>query len=315
MAHLRHGAPSLFAGALAALLLFPSFGQAKPAAPADKPVVAADPFEGAREAENRLDYKAVVANASKALESAQPHDRLVTLYRMLGTAQAVLGKNQEAVDAFTKLLAVDPDHKLPRGTSPKINAPFKEAGGFWVDRPGGLQVTPTLPREVTGGKLVPIPVKLDDALNLTANVRASYRIQGDTEWKKLEAPMSPAVSITIPAAELPVKEVDYVLELYFAALSANGSELRMAGDAARPLSIAVRSPIATSAKVSTTSTGALVISQPEKPKKPLIKQWWLWAAVGGVVLVGVGLGAGLGYAYGRPDMSKVDINLTSRTAP
>src|SRR6476620_5252842 len=71
----------------------------------------ADPYDAARGAEGRLDYKAVLYNASKALDMPQSHERLVNLYQMLGTACALLGKSGEAVDAFTKLLAVDPDHK------------------------------------------------------------------------------------------------------------------------------------------------------------------------------------------------------------
>ncbi len=87
----------------------------------------------------------------QALEQAQTHDRLVNLYQMLGSAYGVLGKNEDAVDAFTRLLAIDPDHHLPRGLSPKITKPFKEAGGFWLDRPGGLAVTPDVPHDAPSG--------------------------------------------------------------------------------------------------------------------------------------------------------------------
>ena len=272
----------------------------------------ADPYDAARDAEGRLDYKAVVRNASEALESAQTHDRLVQLYRMLGTAQGVLGKSQEAVDAFTKLIGIDPEHKLARGTSPKITTPFREAGGFWVDRPQGLTVTPTVSREIASGKSLSIPVKVDDPLNITANVRLSYRIQGDAEWKKQEAQMGPAVTFNLSADELPTKDNDYILEVYFAALNAQGSELRLSGEAARPLTIAVRVPGST--KVVTTTAGGDVIVQPAKPKKPLIKTWWFWTIIGGVVVVGAGLGGGLGYAFGRPDTSKVDGTFSTRAA-
>src|SRR5258706_12478677 len=81
---------------------------------------APDPYEAERDAESQLNYKSVLMNASRALESAQSHEHLVQLYRMIGTANGVLGKSNDAIDAFTKLLAIDPDHKLPRGTSPKI---------------------------------------------------------------------------------------------------------------------------------------------------------------------------------------------------
>ena len=85
---------------------------------------------------------------------ANTHERLVNLYALLGTAYGVLGKSEESADAFTHLLAIDPDHHLPRGLSPKITRPFQEAGGYWLDRPGGLAVTPTMPREIAAGKPV-----------------------------------------------------------------------------------------------------------------------------------------------------------------
>src|SRR5688572_18323980 len=89
-----------------AILLVASVSQAKPAAP-----TAADPYDAARDAEARLDYKSAVTQAQKALALPQTHERLVILYRILGTANGVLGKSDEAVDAFTKLLAIDPEHR------------------------------------------------------------------------------------------------------------------------------------------------------------------------------------------------------------
>src|SRR5258706_8038851 len=165
------------------------------------------------------------------MEVVTTPDRLVQVYRMLGTANAVLGKTDAAVDAFTRLLAIDPDHRLPRGTSPKINGPYKEAGGYWIDRPGGLQLTPTLPREIVAAKALAIPVKLDDPLAMTANVRVNYRLQGDIEFVALETPAAPSVTFNIPAGQIPARRGDFALELYFTALSAKGSELRLAGDA------------------------------------------------------------------------------------
>ena len=274
----------------------------------------ADPYDAAREAEGRLDYKAVLMNASRALEQPQTHERLVNLYQMLGTACALLGKPGEAVDAFTKLLAVDPDHKLPRGTSPKITAPFKEAGGYWVDRPGGLQLSPTLPRDINAGKALSVPIKLDDPLNMAVGVRTSYRIQGEVEFKNIETAISPAITVTIPPEQLPVKPQDYVFEIFFTAVSGNGSELRQAGTAANPLSIAVRAPASENPIVTTTTSGGTVVtSGPAKPKKPLIKQWWFWTAIGAVVVVGAAVGGGVGWYYTKPDTSHTDITLSSRT--
>jgi tetratricopeptide (TPR) repeat protein len=57
---------------------------------------------------------------------------------------------------------------------------------------------------------------------------------------------------------------------------------------------------------------ALTASAPEKPaKKPLVKQWWLWTAVGGAV-VAVGLGVGLGLTL-KPGPSAPAVDSTLGT--
>jgi hypothetical protein len=296
----------------AAVVFFTLAGlaQAKPADPA------ADPYDAARDAEAQLNYKQVVIQANRALEGANSHERLVNLYRMLGTANGVLGKGDDAVDAFTKLLAIDPDHHLPRGTSPKITAPFREAGGYWVDRPKGLQVLPTLPPEMASGKPLNIPVKLDDPLQLAANVRLSYRLQGEVEWKTLTSPAGPNVAFLVPADQIAARPTDYNVELYFIALGASGSELRLAGDPAAPLTVKVAGVHSNDTVVVTTTNGGTTTTTTttEKKPNPILKKWWLWTAVGAVVVVGVGLGAGLGWYYSR-DTSHVDFSITSKTGP
>jgi hypothetical protein len=274
----------------------------------------ADPYEAARDAEARLDYRHLITDATRALEMPQSHEHLVTLYRMLGTANGVLGHSEAAVDAFTKLLAIAPDFHLPRGTSPKISTPFKEAGGYWIDRPGGLRITPTLPHEIDGGKALPMPVKIDDPLNMTSTVRVSYRVQGEVEWKKLEAPMGPDVTLTLPPDQLPARASDYVLELYFTALSSTGGELRLAGDATHPLTVAVRAPQGVAVVSPGNPNLVTTTTSTPKEKKPLIKQWWLWTAVGAAVVV-IAVGGGVGGYYSRPDTSHVGLTLTTRTGP
>jgi len=309
---MAHSQRITYHSTLAAAVVFLCLGSAPTWA---KPAEAADPYDAARDAEAQLNYKQVIIQANKALEAANSHERLVNLYRILGTSNGVLGKGEDAVDAFTKLLAIDPDHHLPRGTSPKITAPFREAGGYWVDRPKGLQVLPTLPPEMAAGKPLSVPVKLDDPLQLAANVRLGYRMQGDVEWKTLTSPVGPNIAFLVPADQIVARPTDYNIELYFIALGSTGSELRLAGDPAAPLTVKVAGVHANETVVITTTNGTTTTTTTtEKKPNPILKKWWLWTAVGAVVVVGVGLGAGLGWYYSR-DTSHVDFSITSRTGP
>jgi hypothetical protein len=52
-------------------------------------------------------------------------------------------------------------------------------------------------------------------------------------------------------------------------------------------------------------------AQPEKRPNPILRKWWLWTAVGGVVLVGAVLGGTLGWYYTR-DTSQIEANVSSR---
>jgi hypothetical protein len=282
----------------------------------------ADPYDAAHDAEARLDYRAVLASATEALKQANSHERLVELYRLLGTANAVLGKNDDAVEAFTRLLAIDPDHRLSRGLSPKITRPFKEAGGYWIDRPGGLGVAADVPRDVAPGKPLTVSVKLDDPLQMAASVRLSYRHEGDPDYVKLEQPVGAPISLsigsglsfTIPAEQVTARRSDYNLELYFTALSGSGSELRQAGDPAHPINVTVRAARETEPLVTAQPNALLAQPQPKSRKKSVLTKWWFWTAVGGVVVVGAALGGGLGYYYSR-DTTHGDATLSSRIGP
>jgi hypothetical protein len=43
-----------------------------------------------------------------------------------------------------------------------------------------------------------------------------------------------------------------------------------------------------------TTSNTLVATAPPPRKTPVYKKWWLWTAVGGVVVVGVAVGLGVG---------------------
>src|SRR5256885_11358092 len=72
------------------------------------------------------------ADAAKAVEAAlkspgNSREAMIELFEIRGMAQADLGQNQKAVDAFLDLLELDPVHELAGKHSPKVTAAFKQA--------------------------------------------------------------------------------------------------------------------------------------------------------------------------------------------
>jgi tetratricopeptide (TPR) repeat protein len=59
-----------------------------------------------------LDYEKANSLAQKAVgQRGLSHDQVVRAYRLLGRTYAVLGKSQQAIDAFEKLLTYAPDER------------------------------------------------------------------------------------------------------------------------------------------------------------------------------------------------------------
>jgi hypothetical protein len=66
------------------------------------------------------------AEAALALGEGEPRD-VAALYRVLGEVSAGLDDIAGATRWFTRLLAIEPDARLPAGSSPKLTGPFQAA--------------------------------------------------------------------------------------------------------------------------------------------------------------------------------------------
>ncbi len=102
----------------------------------------------------------------------------------LATALASQGQSNKASLAFRTLLFVDPDWKLPSGSSPRLREPFEQAEAFMRLRPRGeVTVRGELSRGTTGsatGVLSCDPLELVGALVLV--------LSGPSGELELEAP-------------------------------------------------------------------------------------------------------------------------------
>ena len=299
---------------LGAALLAP--GAVVHAAPQGATGVAAadDPLATVRQAAAKLDFKTVKKAATAALaRPGNPRATMIELYHHLGIALAVLGDEPGAVDAFTRLLAIDPDHQLSSGQPPRVLSPFREAGGYWIDKPAGLTVALAPPAHVPGGAKLELTITLDDPLAMATTIELAYRLRGAAAWLRVSAPASPPPTLTIPASELPESTSAATLELYATALDANRGELRSAGTAEAPLTVAIDAKVLDTTLVPTPEeTAALTTTTPvqhadDRDDGGIFKTWWFWTAVGAVALTA----GGTAYYLSTQD-SGVDLTVTAR---
>jgi len=96
------------------------------------------------------------------------------LYFLLGIADAALGQNAEARNAFIALLAINPDLHLDRTLSPKLRAPYAEALGFWGSSSEKLAVTAT--PNGSGDELL---VEISDPVDMVKFVTVQSRAAGE----------------------------------------------------------------------------------------------------------------------------------------
>lgn len=306
-------AVALVSGSLALLPAREALAQPAPAGE-DRTVAA---LAAVRAAAGRLAYKDVRTLAVTALATpGNSRAAMVELYRHLGTAHAVLGDEPAALDAFTRLLAIDPDHHMPAGLPPRVMSPFREAGGFWIDRPKGLTVTLTLPASAPTAVDLRVPVTLDDPLQMAATVRLRYRVRGAATFAAVDAPAVPAPTLTVPAAALPG---DGELELYAVAYDVNQGEVSGAGSATSPLVVTIAPPIAVvpdpavaaelglGASAPATTVGTSGTADDGVAGDPIYKKWWFWTAIG---VVAVGAGGTILYLGSRD--SGVDLSVSAR---
>lgn len=91
-------------------------------------------LDAARKAYADLNYEVCQEEARASLGGPADRTERVDAYRLLGLCQAALGDTEEARDAFTKMLLLDPAAELPKGLSPRFTSSYLEAKGELLDR-------------------------------------------------------------------------------------------------------------------------------------------------------------------------------------
>ena len=124
----------------------------------------------------QLDFDRAIQLLGRAeATGANLREQLVVIYRSLGESHASIGNEREAETDFRRLLALDPDAELPRGSSPKLTAPFVAAREF-MQRRSAL----TIACEPRGEGRAVLTVQADP-LGMVAGARAARADGGPVE--------------------------------------------------------------------------------------------------------------------------------------
>ena len=193
----------------------------------------------------------------------------VRLFASLGTAYAYLGRHDDAVKAYERLLAIDPSHAVSYTLSPKATFAFEEARRNVHARPRTtLHVTWPHDRATTAE---PIPVDVEvvaDHEGLLRSATLHFRLRGAEIFERIDfrlPDIGGAVRVSVPplAADATATRV---AEVHLEAQDEQKNVVYRFGTAAHPRPIQL----------------AYV------PPEAWYTKWWVWTAVVGLVAAGTG---------------------------
>lgn len=223
-----------------------------------------------------LEFVGAVDAAQRALATpgARDVDRAAAL-ETLGSALIVLDREEGAREAFEALFRIDPYWivREPSG-SPRIRRFVESVRARMVpdaalDPDVSLRVD--LPRAARTGRTTPIRIDVEGAVAEGARVQVLVRGDGELEWEPVRAEREDGARFR---ADLPAREAAAELELYAELRDSEGRVVTRAGGPLAPYRLPLRAG----------ETGG-----------SLLEEWWLWAAIGGAVVV-VGAAIAIGVA-------------------
>lgn len=253
--------------------------------------------------------EAMLKRAEQAYESLEYEDALRMLvqiqqipdltaiqkartYLYMGVAFTALGRAENAVQAFSEVLKVRPEFRLPPGVSPSIRAMFAQAlkrlnlpeqptpgaqpqAGGAAAEGGDVSVEASASRKVAAGKPITIEIELTDPAKKTREILIHWRRRRGPEYSKIKleyVPGAKEISGTIPAAALTGQGGNVVY--YVEARDATGKTLATDGSEDDPHQV--------------------VLSDGQKKKKGTPNWvWWTVGVGGGVAAVAVAVLTGV----------------------
>jgi hypothetical protein len=215
-----------------------------------------DPLARARDAVSESEYLIARGELLAARDAGNCSPaQTAELYRLLGFVEAALGNPEASTAAFQRLLALSPDAALPRGTSPKIMAPFAVAASHDGAR------TPLAVTLETAANPPAAALVVRDPVALVAKARIHIAVDGGAE-RAQDIAAAPRSEIALPpGARIAVRVT---------ALDVHGNRL---------VELAPKLIVAAPAPTAAPSSPAPPPPQPVATgRRPLALRWWPYAA-------------------------------------
>ena len=174
-----------------------------------------------------VEFERTVDLAEEALESgALSAKRLARAYTLLAVAAAAIQDDERSMEAWIRLLGLQPDTQAARDLSPQMRAPYLEAKGFWAAQGDPLGADARYLRSRTS-----VRVDITDPASMAAMVSVRWRKGGEVSFK--EARFLADERVYVPAEGLgPEDRIEYVVRL----LDEQGNRLLEIGDDDSPRS-------------------------------------------------------------------------------
>jgi hypothetical protein len=243
-----------------------------------------DPLVLAEEAYDQVDFEAALTLATEAIEGGQRSQQEMTrLYELISMCAAALDRVDEAREAYTRMLALNPDADVDASLAPRIRTIFLEASGSWVTRRGRLaaEATPLFER----GEL---RVDLSDPLAMGHTVVVRVRVDRAGEYREHSE-----AAIEHAYVEVPSLRGATSAELIVRVLDVHGNRVVEVGTDDEPL--VVRAHVAP-------RVDPPQVAAPDRPVEPtttpVTRRPWFWAVIGTAALVVVGGSVAAGVVVG-----------------
>jgi hypothetical protein len=274
----------------------------------------------------QMRYDKAITAVTHALESPNNNpEQLVEAYKLQGLCLSALGRTEESVMAFRRLLAINPVFHLSHNVSPKLMSPFSKALNA-EQKPIALSHEPPGTVRKLAGQDLEVTLQ-SDPLGMVSSIRLLFWAEDNKENKLETAVIGPGkVLIRLPQ-EIKAVKISY----YFEAANKFGGVLYRAGTKDKPFEVQIKvgqPPALTglpgsegqggSVAAMTANGRPLTASESDQEKKtagrPFYKTWWFWTVVG-VAVVGAAVGTGIAIAKGKETSSANDyysITVTSK---